>query len=115
MNNASNKKYKITATVFLIIPFLVLLVLGIGENIAQISGSLIHVIEAAPLVIFGLIAWKKPYIGGIIFLILGIVLAVIYPFMFNEVSVAALVLAELLLFLPPVIAGSLFLASSEAQ
>ena len=75
-------------------------VFGTGESLwREIGGFLIHLIPSYILIIATIIAWKKEFTGGVIFIILGVLAA----FWIKNSSFS------LLIILPPFIIGILFL------
>jgi len=58
------------------------------------------------------IAWKRPFIGGIVLIFEGLFTAVVYPIMASgNIEAGVTVLMLLILSLPPLAAGVLFLLS----
>jgi hypothetical protein len=81
-------------------------VFGMGGSVWQeIGGFLIHLIPSYILIIATIIAWKKEFIGGIIFIALG-VLAIIW---INNIWISWPIL------LPPFIIGILFLVAGKRK
>ena len=83
----------------------------------QIGDFLMHLILSFVLVIFLIIAWKREYIGGIIFTLIGLGFS---PFIFvhnykmNQ-SVLMSLLIILIITVPFVIAGILFIMSHRKK
>jgi len=67
----------------------------------KIGGFLIHLIPSYILIIATIIAWKKEFIGVVLFIIFSVALAIL----------TKAELASLLVILPPFIIGILFLVS----
>jgi hypothetical protein len=71
----------------------------------KIGGFLIHLIPSYILIIATIIAWKKEFIGGVLFIIFSVALAI-----WTRVE-----LASLLVILPPFIIGILFLVAGRKK
>lgn len=124
MGNISAKKFKIAGLVILLIPIAILLLFTIAETVGGDISGLGHLIQLAPLVILAIFAWKKPDLGGKILVVIAVSLAIIGGapvFLFRAMSeegmgIGALIstmLFMLLLFVPPIISGLLFIASAR--
>lgn len=72
-----------------------------GSFWQKAGGFLIHLIPSYILIIATIVAWKKEFIGGIIFIILGVLAA----FWIKNIPFS------LLIILPPFIIGILFLVA----
>lgn len=114
MKGKSFQKLKITGLITLIIPIVFLLLFLFGEIIGGDISGLVHLFQVLPLLIIVFIAWKWPRVGGSILVYLGLVLGLIYA-LTAHFSVQTIILVELILFLPPVIAGIFFLLSSRSK
>ncbi|MCA0133526.1 DUF7670 domain-containing protein [Winogradskyella alexanderae] len=83
----------------------------------QIIGFLMHLIPSFILILFLIIAWKKEYIGGILFILIGLGLS---PFVFihnynmNQ-SVWLSLLIILMITIPFAIVGVLFIISNRIK
>jgi len=71
----------------------------------KIGGFLIHLIPSYILIIATIIAWKKEFIGGVLFIIFSVALAI-----WTRVE-----LASILVILPPFIIGILFLVAGRKK
>jgi hypothetical protein len=96
---------RILAVLFIIfISLFALDVFGTGAGFWQeIGGFLIHLIPSYILIIATIVAWKREFIGGILFIIFSVVLAI-----WTSVE-----LVSLLVILPPFIIGILFLVAGR--
>ncbi|MBU2036161.1 MAG: hypothetical protein ABH819_03750 [Patescibacteria group bacterium] len=98
----------------LFIPLGFLLLFTVGEVFSGDISGLSHLIQMAPIILLVFVAWKKPFVGGglltIISLILGILYAINFPFVFWTI-----VLVEAFLFVPPFISGVLLILSSKKK
>jgi hypothetical protein len=98
----------------LLIPLCFLLLFTFGELFSGDISGLSHLIQAAPLVFLILLASKKPCLGGIILLIVGLILGILYvlraPF-----NLQTIFYVEILLFVPPFISGLLLILSSKKK
>lgn len=83
----------------------------------QIGDFVIHLIPSFVLIIFLLIAWKREFIGGILFILIGIGFS---PFIFlhnykmNQ-SVWMSLMVILLITVPFIVVGILFLVSHKMK
>ena len=109
-------KFKITqknlGLGILLIPLGVLLLFAFGETFSGDFSGLGHLLQAAPLIALAALAWKKPFIGGMILASLSLILGILYALNFHF-PLTTIFIAELLLFLPPFASGILFMISSR--
>jgi hypothetical protein len=78
----------------------------------QISGFLLHLIPSFILLLLLIVAWKWEYLGGILFAILGlgtIPLIFAHNYKINHQSVGMCLFAVLMINIPFVIVGVLFI------
>ena len=124
MPKLSAKQLKVAGLIPLLIPIAILLLFTIAETVGGDISGLGHLIQLAPLVILAIFAWKKPDLGGKILVVIAVLLAIIGGapmFLFRATSeegmgIGALIstmLFMLLLFVPPIISGLLFIASAR--
>lgn len=110
----TQKALKKVAIVLLAIPFAILLLFTFGEVFSGEISGLQHLTQAIPLLLLAYIAYKKPFVGGIILLAIGLVLGTLYslraPF-----ALPTILIVEATLFLPLLISGVLFILSSKAK
>lgn len=104
---------KIAGLILLLIPLTILLIFTIGETVGGDVSGLQHLVQAAPLALLAWWAWKKPWIGGWVLLITAIIFAAVYPMTKSDQSLRVMILIELLLFGPAIVAGILFLLSAR--
>ena len=108
-----SRAFKIAAAVLLTLTFLFWLgfsILGMLQGVPREINNIITIIVVAAL---GLLAWKRPLLGGILLAALAILLT-IYFLTFNDFFSTALV-GMLTLCAPVVIAGFLFIESDWAS
>jgi hypothetical protein len=98
----------------LLIPLFILFLFTFGEVFSGDLSGLGHLIQAAPLVLIIFLAYKKPFIGGLLLLFAGLALGILYPFR-ARFELVTIVLVELFLFVPPVISGVLLILSSKKK
>jgi len=121
MSKISAKQLKVAGLILLLIPIALLLMLTVGETVGGDISGLGHLIQLAPLVILAIFAWKKPDLGGKILVVIAVLLAIIglAPVVLlravgrEGMGIGALIGAMLLLFVPPIISGLLFIASAR--
>lgn len=83
----------------------------------QIGDFLIHLIPSFVLIIFLIIAWKREFIGGIIFILIGLIFS---PFIFihnyniNQ-SLCMSLMIILIITMPFIIVGILFIVSHRMK
>lgn len=114
MAKISAKQLKVAGLILLLIPIAFLLLFTIAETVGGDISGLGHLIQLAPLVILAIFAWKKPDLGGKILVVIAVLLAIIYlalvvPRFEGRAGSGVL----LLVFLPPVISGLLFIVSAR--
>lgn len=98
----------------LFIPLSILLLFTFGEVFSGDMSGLSHLIQAAPLLLLILFSIKKPYTGGLLLLIAGFVLGVLYV-IWAPLEPQTILIVESLLFLPPIISGLLLVLSSRKK
>lgn len=84
----------------------------------QIGGFLLHLIPCYILIILLVIAWKREYVGGIIYTIVGLGFSVsvfLLDFNRNHFSVSQSIVNALLVAFPFVIVGILFIFSHNKK
>jgi hypothetical protein len=115
MINIKTREQKLKATGFaiLLLPIGFLLLFAFGEILGGDLSGAGHFIQLAPLLLVIWISWKAPKVGGLILIAIGLILAIVYPIMARGFSIPAIVSVEVLLFGPPIIAGTLFYLSSK--
>jgi hypothetical protein len=100
----------------LLVPIALLLLLAVGEMVGGDPGGLSHLLQAAPLVILALLAWRFPAATGRFLVGVGTGLAVLYLiFPPQGLSVEAKLVAEMLFFAPPMLAGLLLLKAGQGR
>lgn len=112
MGDMRTLRLKRAAIACLAIPIVVLAAFAIGEVAAGDISGLQHVGQGLPLVALAWLAWKWPLWGGAILIVLTLVLAGIYVGM-SGFPQSALLPNAVLLFAPPLMAGSLFVAAAR--
>lgn len=97
------------------IPIAVLLLFAIGEIVGgDLSGSQ-HLLQLAPLLALAYAGWRWPYHAGMVLMVAGALLALAFVLFFHPegISLTAMALVELVLFMPAIVAGA-FLTLSGA-
>jgi hypothetical protein len=93
----------------------VLLLFTFGEALGGDISGLQHLAQLLPLVLTLAAAWRFPRAGGALLAALSLGLGVAYPFAFGADRLSTIILVELLLFAPPLLAGLLFIAAARAS
>jgi hypothetical protein len=109
---------KALAMALLAVPVTCLLFLGGAEMAGGDVTGVQHFVQAAPLVAASVLAWRFPRwvgiglvgIGGVLFVAWAILVAVSER---SESSLLVWVVAALVLFVPPIIAGLLLVKATE--
>ena len=99
-------------------PALALLVLfTLGETVGGDLSGLQHLVELAPLAGLVALGWARPRAGGLALAAISLGAGIAYAFLgpMGARSIVAVVSTEALLFVPPLIAGALFLAAARAE
>jgi hypothetical protein len=84
----------------------------------QLGGFLMHLIPSFILLAFLIVAWRWELIGGIIFVVIGIVMS---PFVFmlnynrNHFSIGASLFVILVITFPFIVVGILFIVSQSLK
>ena len=114
-------RLKLAASALLAVPTAVLLLFAVGEMAdSDLSGAQ-HLVQAAPLLLLLIAAWRYPRAAGIALLGLGALLfAVWLVFVLTErspapqgISILMWAGAGLILFVPPLVAGWLLLKAGR--
>lgn len=84
---------------------------ALGEGLSGLQ----HLIEVLPLLLLAAAAWRWPQAAGYALVGIGLVLATVYPFLFSSFPVATILTVEAVLFVPPIIAGGLFLLAARRR
>lgn len=108
---------KTIALVSLLIPVGLIGVISVAEMVeGQISG-LLELLLVVPLVVLAVVGWRRPRLGGQILLAAGIVVALVYAVWISgrADSLPVFLLLLLLVPIPPIVAGILFLAASRYE
>lgn len=112
--STSINRRKVSGLVILLLPVGVLLLFGIGEMAGGIISGAVHFIQLAPLILLAILAWKRPYLGGVALLCLGALLALLYPLlMHGRFPLWVLLVSDLMFFVPAVVSGVLLLSAAR--
>ena len=83
---------------------------ALGEGLGVLGGVLHVALPGGVCLLSALLAWRWPIPGGWLLIIEGLALAVGYPWMaWGRLGGGVILLTALLLALPPLVAGALFL------
>ncbi|OGG11836.1 hypothetical protein A2Z00_01495 [Candidatus Gottesmanbacteria bacterium RBG_13_45_10] len=110
-----NNRAKIIGLAILLIPIAFLSLFLIGETVGGDWSGLIHLVQMLPLLLLALLAWKKPLIGGILLVSIGVLLGIAYALSARGFPIQTILLVELILFSPPIVSGICFLSASKKQ
>ena len=121
MSKLSAKHLKVGGLIPLLIPITFLLLFTVAETIGGDISGLGHLIQAAPLIMLAIFAWKKPELAGKILVVIAVLLAisslahaVIVRVMGMEgMGIGPLISGVLLFFVPAIISGLLLIASAR--
>lgn len=99
----------------LLVPVAILVLFTVGETAGGDVSGLQHVLQAAPLLVLIAVAWRWPRVGGAAVLLTGVLLGATFAIEWHpaEMSAQSVALTELVLFVPPIIAGVLLLLSGR--
>jgi hypothetical protein len=84
-----------------------LLLFAVGEGVDGVG----HLVQAAPLVLLMLIAWRRPLIGGALIALVGVGLAAAYALGVDEPEL----LVPALFFAPAILGGLLLIAAGRLE
>ncbi len=102
--NMSVRVLKRIAVGILLIPVTFLCLFAFGEALSGDVSGLFHLIQALPLLLLVLLSYKKPFVGGVILMVLSLILGITY-LLRAKFDFKTVFLVELLLFIPPFISG----------
>ncbi len=109
-----SERLKIAAIALLLVPIAILLLFAIGETAGGDWSGLQHVPEAAVLLVLLAAAWRYPYVTGLVLMAAGVALfAGWLVFALANLSASAIVVAALMLFAPPIVAGWLLYRAGQ--
>lgn len=115
MTGRSSRALKYAGMAILVIPIAILLLFTIGEVAGGDISGLGHLLQVFPIIVLAIAAWKWPRIAGLFLIGLGILLAAIYPFVFSHLRFEVVLITEVMLFLPPIVSGTLLLLSTRQR
>lgn len=123
MAKISAKQLKIVGLTILLLPIALLLLFTIGETVSGDISGLGHLIQAAPLIVLAIFAWRKACLGGKILVAIASVLVIISlaPTVLLRVmggegmGIGALIGTGLLVYIPLIVSGLLFIASARKR
>jgi hypothetical protein len=123
MSRLSAKRLKVAGLIPLLIPIALLFLFTVAETVGGDISGLGHLIQAAPLIILAIFAWKKPALAGKILVAIAVLLAistlahaVIVGVMGMEgMGIVAQISVVLLFFVPAIISGLLLIASARKR
>lgn len=95
---------KLAGLVLLLVPIGVLLLFTFGEG----REGLQHLVQLAPLLAVAVLAWYRPRLGGTLLIVIGLALAVAFPFLVDFALGTTLGVIAIF-FAPAILAGALFL------
>lgn len=101
---------RLVGYIILLIPSSFVLLFAFGEILSGEASGYLHLVQLFPMLFLGLVVRRFPRFAGICFILAAIVLGIFYYFAMGDLSFWTKVLVELILFIPPLIAGFLFLA-----
>lgn len=110
----SGKLLKRIGLGLLLIPIGFLFLFLFGEVFSGDMSGFSHILQILPFLVLVYIAWRWPFWGGIVLLLLSIMFGALYAIdvLFPWQTV---LLVELVLFLPPFISGTLLILSAKKK
>jgi hypothetical protein len=104
-----NKRLKTIGLSVLLIPALFFLLFLFGETVGGDISGVGHLFQIIPIIILGYLAFKLPFIGGLILTFVGTLLLVLYTTMTG----LQFLVVDVLIFLPLIISGILLIFSQR--
>lgn len=98
-----------TALVLSAIPASIFIIFAAGEMMGSDMSGIIHVVQFLFFILLLYIAFKKPYIGGLIMFFSGLVLALKYVAYTGHLPIPVMLLVISVVFIPLIAAGILFI------
>ena len=101
----------------LAVPAALLLVFAIAEVLGGDPSGVQHVPEVAVVAAIGWVAWRWPYVAGMVLMLGGAVLALVFVLWLHPAGITLLGIAvmELLLFIPSIAAGACFTIAGAVE
>jgi hypothetical protein len=115
MIHLTSTQLKIAATVFLAIPILILAAFAVGEMAGGDITGIQHVVQLAPLVLLGWLAWKRPLWGGTALIALAVIFTGLYFLVIHGFPLPTVILTVAFLFATPFVAGILFVVAARHE
>lgn len=115
MQKSYQQYYKLAGLILLSVPVMILAMFMVGEVFGGDWSGMVHIWQMAPLVALLYLGVWRPRVAGLIAVAVGLLLALAYPFLAKGQDISAMILTELLLFLPPIVAGVLLLFSIKKR
>jgi hypothetical protein len=114
-------RLKIAASALIALPAVVLLVMALGEMLGGDLTGAQHIPEAAALLLLLAAGWRYPRVTGVLLLGIGAVVFVFWLVLlltqaepaFRGLAILMWIGVALLLFAPPLVAGSLLLKAAQ--
>lgn len=98
----------------LMVPLGFLLMFTFGEVFSGDFSGLSHLIQALPIALLLWLAFKKPFVAGVILVGVGVVSGIVYALSVPFEALTILIV-EGLLFVPPVVSGALLILSEKKK
>jgi hypothetical protein len=115
MIHLTSTQLKVAGMVFLAIPILILAAFAVGEMASGDINGIQHVVQLAPLVLLGWLAWKRPLWGGMALIALALILTGLYFIFIPRFPLATVILTMASLFATPFVAGILFVVAARQE
>lgn len=115
MTLPTSKQLKIGGLVILAIPIVILLAFSVGEVAYGGISGLQHLGQLAALAFLAWVAWRRPFWGGVALIALALVLTGLYLLFVHGFPPSTVTLTVVVLFIPPVISGSLFILAARQE
>lgn len=89
-----------------------LLLFTIGEVLSGDISGLSHLLQIVPILLLLILSFKKPKIAGFLLTSSSLTLGLLYPFR-ASFNLQAIIIVEIILFLPLVLSGIFFMLSAK--
>jgi hypothetical protein len=115
MTATTSKRLKPVGIVLLALPILILAVFAIGEVAGGDISGLQHIIQLVPLLLLAWLAWRWPVWGGIVLTATSLIVVTLVILFLPGLATGPFTLFRAILFLPPLVAGVLFILAGRAE
>ncbi len=110
-----DKWMKRTALAICILPATFFIIFALGETIGGDMTGFVHIAQLAILATLSYIAYRYPYVGGLLMLFSGLLLAMSYVSATRHFPPITILIVTMTVFIPLIVAGVLFISYARGH